>query len=540
MLPALLFPLAAGTVSSALALNDEDDVLKVDPLLLAQAAQVWEVIANDDNPIWPGWNAASTPLLFYFPGVQDVLVNHPSPPSDFVPFVGEPVYADFDVWVRSGRTEFDLDGQNTARSVGGVSTLVLADTLSNRRNNLRTLLAAARAGRDAEIEYSTLATDCYSQMGMIAHEAFHVHQQRKAGGKGANEQWLLEYPVLSAANNVGVYLEGEALARALETTDADELRQWACAFLAARERRRSALPPTAIQYEDGTEFNEGLANYVEWALLDALSGRSALPELYFAAGFHGFDDLDEERAQLVRSVRGFLSGERIVNDDPYGTASVRFRLYWSGMAIGALLESLGADWKERIFEPSTTLTEILDDALSALDGELADSLGALEDDVDLAAVVEQKQQLAEDGAHSNRQMADDVLDGAGTTLLFDHSQLDLAGVGLTFTPFGIRRVDESRLLYTQIPVKVLFPGHGQALPEHAYPVLQNRDEKWLALRVGEFLEPDAVLEQLGWESFDGPARAFDLQFDGISLSFENATLSWSERRLTVRMEPKGP
>ena len=50
--------------------------LKIDPLLIVQANTVWELLARDDNPIWPGWNAKSTPILFYLPGVQDLLLNH--------------------------------------------------------------------------------------------------------------------------------------------------------------------------------------------------------------------------------------------------------------------------------------------------------------------------------------------------------------------------------------------------------------------------------------------------------------------------------
>lgn len=43
----------------------------VRPLLVDAASEARGVIAQPDNPIWPGWNAADTPLLLYLPGHQD-------------------------------------------------------------------------------------------------------------------------------------------------------------------------------------------------------------------------------------------------------------------------------------------------------------------------------------------------------------------------------------------------------------------------------------------------------------------------------------
>jgi hypothetical protein len=63
---------------TAQAAEQESDsgVLHIDPLLIAQAAEVWTIIGGKDNAIWDGWDATNTPLLIYLPGVQDVLVNH--------------------------------------------------------------------------------------------------------------------------------------------------------------------------------------------------------------------------------------------------------------------------------------------------------------------------------------------------------------------------------------------------------------------------------------------------------------------------------
>src|ERR1039457_2390735 len=58
--------------------------IKVDPRLILEAQEAWKLIGTKENPVWPGWDASSTPLLFYLPGVQDVLIGHPHPPDGFV------------------------------------------------------------------------------------------------------------------------------------------------------------------------------------------------------------------------------------------------------------------------------------------------------------------------------------------------------------------------------------------------------------------------------------------------------------------------
>ena len=107
-------------ILSFTALLAADDLL-IDPRLIAEAAEVWSCIASADNEVWPGWDASDTPLLFYLPGRQDVLINHPRPPADFSPYNGPVHFPGGDIHVRTGRTLFDFDGQNTSTSIKGVA-----------------------------------------------------------------------------------------------------------------------------------------------------------------------------------------------------------------------------------------------------------------------------------------------------------------------------------------------------------------------------------------------------------------------------------
>lgn len=84
---------------------------------------------------------------------------------------------------------------------------------------------------------------------------------------------LVQYPMLSVENNVGMAQEGSALAEALRATDIAAVRRAAVRWLALRKDRRASLPAKAVEYEDGCEFNEGLAKYAGYRLTQVLKGR---------------------------------------------------------------------------------------------------------------------------------------------------------------------------------------------------------------------------------------------------------------------------
>lgn len=213
-----LAPGPAGALAQGPAATEaQPPALRVDPRLIAAAAEVWAVIAGPTNPVWPGWDASTTPILFYLPGEQDVLINHPHPPRGFVPYRGPVRFSAGAIALGGPPTIIAADGQNTSRDIEGVRTLVVADALSNLRQDVRSLLTDPRPNPEKaqSLEYSQLATDPYGQLRLITHEAFHVFQRRVAPAKGANEMLLTRYPVLSVGNNVGFAQEGAALAAAL-------------------------------------------------------------------------------------------------------------------------------------------------------------------------------------------------------------------------------------------------------------------------------------------------------------------------------------
>jgi len=324
-----------------------------------------------------------------------------------------------------------------------VQTLVVADTLSNLRAHVSGLLQDPRPAveKARSLDFSNLATDPYDQLALVAHEAFHVYQDKQAPDKGASEMLLLYYPVLSVQNNVGFAQEGAALDEALRASDAPALRRAAVRWLALRRDRRSSLPTKAVEYEDGVEFTEGLAKYTEYRLFQVLQGRQPGPAISWAQGFAGYASLAPQRQRLMEQMVQNMAGTVNVNNDPYGTAPLRMRLYYSGMAAAAMLDGLSPNWKSRIFAPDVSLTSLVEEALKATPAELDQAVKEAKADAAYASLVQSKTRLAEEGHARAEAVLKEIEGGPGIGLIVDYSQLNSPKLGMGFTPFGITVIE---------------------------------------------------------------------------------------------------
>jgi hypothetical protein len=540
------FPFLSATAQSTAKTATQSEaaapVLRVDPLLLAEAHEMWSLIGSAQNPVWPGWDASSTPLLFYIPGVQDVLVNHPHPPQGFRLY-SEPVqFPGWKIVVKDGPTILGLDGQNTSIEVDGVPTLVVADTLSNLRQQVFGLVADPRPSQDKfqTITPSSLATDPYYQLALVVHEDFHVYQHKMSPDKGASESLLLYYPVLSVPNNVDFAREGSALADALRSADAGQLRRAALRWLALRKERRAQLPAKAIEYEDGIEFVEGTAKYTEYRLFQVLEGRKPSAALDWAQGFTGFDDLAPQRKQLIEKMVQNMSGNVSVNNDPYGTAPVRMRLYYSGMGMAALLDRLMPGWQNRIFATGVSLTSLLEEALKATPEELQSALKEEKGKPGYAELVNQKTRLANEGKAHTETLRKEIEEGPGVGLTVDYAQLASPKVGMAFTPFGITVIDADRTIFTQVPIAVRFGKQGELTQTQPAPLLRDTGRRLIRFRLSQSVTKAEVEKKLEPVLAHGVTpSSLNLELPGANLKAAKAQFHWSGDELTIVLMDAG-
>lgn len=531
------FTAAAGPGSPV----DSTGTLGVGPLLFDAAAEVWGVIARPVNPVWPGWNATDTPLLLYLPDRQDLLIGHPHPPPGFVPYTGPLRFpGGAAMSVHNGTTLISLDGQNTSRDVGGVRTLVVADPLSNLRVNLRAMLEDPRPGpeKSRELKFEDLTPDPYDQLGLIVHEAFHVYQDRQAPDRGVNEGMLVGYPVLSVDNNVDMGLEASALSTAIAAADPAAFRAASVRWLAIREHRRALLKKHARDYEDGVEFTEGLAKYTEYRLLQVLEGRTPGPGIERAQGFIGYRDLAPRRREMIEQMTHQLRGEVNVNNSPYGTAPLRMRLYYSGMAIAALLDRLSLTWKYDVFSTDSSLTALARASLHATPDELAQGWEQAQADTARPALLAAKQRLAEDGRRDAERRVAAIEGGTGTGIEVDYSRLGTETVGMAFTPFGITSVDSSRIIFDQTPIVVAFPEGSRLTETFALPLLRDTHRHTVACRLEKTVSRGEVDRQAGSRKPGGKTPGpVKLELPGVTLDLKRASLEWRKGTLCAVLLP---
>lgn len=508
--------------------------IRVDPALISQLDQVWKVIGQPKNPVWPGWDATDTPVLIYFPGRQELLLNHPKPPEGFKRYSGPVKSALGPIYLRDGQTMTALDGQNTAVDVGGVRTLMVADTLSTRRQWAESVVASAKgdpAGVKARID-GGLDPNPYPAFGLFAHEAFHVYQHRRAPKKVPNELALADYPSLSVENNVGFALEAEFLKAALEAKTKEDATGFLKKWWAARSMRRAKLPPALVEYEDAGEFNEGTAKYVEYRLSQHLESVEPLDQLWLIQGFNGFKDLSGQRASMRTQMLRMMSGQMNVNNDPYGASPVRFRLYFSGMAIAAALDLLESKWHDRIFEPAATLAGLLSAELNMKPEELDAEIKRLRSGERFTELVRQKAQLEEDGkAHVVATVKE--FDQAEGDLVIDYAGLTKPQTQFTFTPFGILRVADGQTIYRLIPINGKVGAFGFA-EDSARPVFHDTKAKRIRLRLTG--KPDAADLAKQFGAAPAPDRRVELPkftLPGVTLEGVKGTVQLDGKRVTV-------
>jgi len=403
--------------------------LGVDPVTLLQWREACRIVSEHEDEIWPGYRLGEIPALMLRPGVAEVLLRHPRPPSGYVPHLGgSPLDGEL-LLVRRGATLFDV-GMDTSVDLNGVRTLVVTDR-------------GARGGAD----------DAWC-LAVQVHEGFHAFAARHLRMPGMSELDLADYPDLDAERNARLHLEGSALERALLAEGADEVEEAALAFLAERSRRRAGMAEAVVRFEDGNEWNEGLATYAEWRALElwarhgvAADVLAACPGLRFPESLvHRADQL---RIQLGHSARGTLS----INGSPFGPAAVRRRGYFFGAAIGRLLDRFRPGWKAEAAQ-ARPLTALLFEALGEpSDRELGERADALEREAGLAALTGEKRANAAAAAREREQRIAAVLAGAGTLLRIDVAALAPSGslAPSSYTPFGILAAGERRRLFSMSP-----------------------------------------------------------------------------------------
>lgn len=469
-------PDATAQLAPRVAGGDSITELRIDPLLLVTVKELRNVIRALGEEIYPGWRAESIPMLLYRPRVQELLLGARRAPPGFRPFAGQAVLPGETIWARDDSTVMDIDDQNTTMLLDSARVLVVADRYSRERNQLTGALDMRPDRRARWLEEWSFIQSAYDELTLMLHEAFHVHQERLAPGKGANESAILRYPLLSATNNALVALEGLLLRDALLAKDAADRRARATEFVAVRAERRAGLDSAAAAYEDGVEYHEGAAKYVEYRFLQ-LGGRvTPVTEMSFNTGFHGYRGV---LPRILAARADDLARIAANTDDRFGNrfgaGPLRFRLYGTGGAQGILLDEVLPAWKRRIFAPGVTFTGLLMEALPLSAAERRELIAGVQARYGYDTLYAGRVAFEAEGRRRIAAKVDAILRDTGTVVTIRY-EVASAPLRMAYTPFGVTAVSESVAIYDLVPVGIRFPNGVVLRMKTVRPVLLDRAE----------------------------------------------------------------
>lgn len=463
------------------AFPEQADQLKIDPLLLVSLKECRNIAHALGNEIYPGWEFDKTPVLFYRPNVQEVLINFPHKPAGFSAYSGIDPLGDELIYFRNDSTVFTVDDQNTSIEIDSLPVLVVADPFSSMRNQLRDVLTTrTKDFADKWLDGWSFVPSPYDKLTLILHEAFHVYQGERAPDKTANEMVVSRYPLLDPVNNALYVLEGTILKDAMLAADPSARREKIKEFVAVRSFRQSRLDSACVEYENLNEFAEGTARYVEYKFMRAGEGVTPIPEMYYENGFNGYRGV---LPALFRNRMDDMVAVVAVSDDRFGnrfgSGPLRFKLYELGACEALLLDDVMPEWKKIIFDDGIYLGDLLKRSVALAEPEIGRYLEQAKSEYDYDGAYRSKQQFEKDGKEYAQRKLDAILKTKQTLVKISYGGI-ADRIGIAYTPFGVTQITQKSGIYDLVPIKVLFKEGIELQMKQIIPVLIDREKRLIA------------------------------------------------------------
>jgi hypothetical protein len=457
--------------------SQESSSLKLDPDLLIMLKECQNIHNQLSDDLYPNWDFKKTPILFYKPKVQELLINFPHKPEGFTEYKGFNPLDNQTIYVRNNKTYFEWDDQNTTTEIDSVKVLVVADTYSSMRAQLRgAIMNQSKDFLNNWLDNWDFIGSTYHKLSTILHEGFHVHQEELANGKNANEGSVFQYPFLNPVNNSLSVLEGLILKDALSTKKEDLFLKKVNQFVAIRTHRQSLLDSVFVAYENLNEFAEGTAKYIEYKFYSQGENIRPIDEMKYVNGFVDYkntlpDFFTKEIDDMVNIVS--VNDNRFGNK--FGAGPLRFKLYYLGACQGLLLDKVMPEWKEQIFDDGVFLSDLLDKATKLTDNEKEELLNLTKTEYDYNKIYKEKLEFEKEGKKVIQEKLDAILKTKNTLVIIDYSGHKFAG--MSYTPFGVTKVDDNSAIYEMTPVGVYFDKIPELKSKMAFPVLVNKHEQ---------------------------------------------------------------
>jgi hypothetical protein len=474
----------AAVIFSNLAHSQVSSELRIDPMLLVSLKECRNIANTLGNGLFPGWDFQKTPVLFYRPNVQELLINYPHKPKGFSLYTGFNPLGHDTIYVRNDTTLFSYDDQNTSTEVDSIRVLVVADPFSTLRNQLHDILGRPKEFVSAWLKSWQFIPDPYFKLEVILHEAFHVYQNKVAPDKGANEAVVAQYPLLDPQNNALYVLEGNILRDALlaqqSATRLDKIKE----FVAVRSYRQSRLDSSFVEYENLNEYVEGLAKYVEYKFMKSGEAIEPTKDMFFHQGFNGYRGI---LSKQFRVAMDNMVNIVAVNDDrfgnKFGSGPLRFKLYDLGACQALLLDYTMLRWKETIFQPTIYLTELLKQSVALKSDELKRYLDQAKLEYRYDEVYRSKVEFEKEGKQKIEDKVASILKTEKTLVKISYGGVAKRARVARYTPFGVTQVSQQSAIYDMVPVLIIFKKGVMLDFRQSIPVLVDQEKQQIIFAI---------------------------------------------------------
>ncbi len=458
--------------------------LRIDPLLLVSLKECRNITKNLGNDLFPGWDFQRTPVLFYRPNVQELLIYYPHKPEGFSLYTGFNPLGDDTIYVRNDTTLVPYDDQNTSTEVENIRVLVVADPFSTLRNQLQDMLARPKEWTSSWLKNWEFIPDPYFKLQVILHEAFHVYQNKMAPDKEANEMVVAQYPLLDPENNALYVLEGNILRDALFAQESKARLEKIKEFVAVRSYRQSRLDSNCVEYENLNEYAEGLAKYIEYKFMKSGEAIEPTKEMYFHQGFNGYRGILSKR---FRDAMDNMVSIVAVNDDrfgnKFGSGPLRFRLYDLGACQGLLLDDAMPRWKEKIFQPNVSLSDLLKQSAALKADELKRYLELAKLEFKYDEAYRSKVEFEKEGERKIEEKVASILRTEKTLVKISYGGMTKKALVARYTPFGVTQVGKESAIYELVPVLIALKKGVLLDFKQAIPVLVDQEKQQIIFAI---------------------------------------------------------
>jgi hypothetical protein len=505
--------------------SQDTDELRIDPLLLVSLKECQNITKTVGDEFYPGWKFQETPVLFYKPNVQELLINYPHKPEEFSEYTGFNPLKDQTIYARNDTTVFSIDDQNTSTEIEGIRVLVVADPFSRMRNQIRgTVLNQTKDFVIDWLEQWNFLRSPYGEIKLILHEAFHVFQRKMAPEKFANEMVVSIYPLLDPVNNSLYVLEGNVLRDALFSKDSKARMDKVKQFVAVRTFRQSRLKEEVVEYENLNEYVEGTAKYVEYKFMKIGEMVEPIEEMYYRNGFNGYQGVlskqfEEKIDDMVKIVA--VSDDRFGNK--YGAGPMRFRLYDLGACQALLLDEVIPEWKTKIFEKDVYLCDLLKNAVKLSKADFEKYLQQAKTEYNYEQVYQEKLVFEQEGKKRIQEKIDTILKTDKTLVTISYGGYT-EEIGIGFTPFGVTQINENSAIYDMVPITVIFKKGVALRSKEIIPMIIDQGKKEITFAI------DSPVSKFG----SGAVNQLDM--DEFTLSNVEMMIKTKGNHITIQLK----